>query len=357
MIFHNARFSFVPSQLALILSFSTLLLSGCGGGSGSSPLPPAQEPAAEPRFLGLPAGLTLSMVDTHGLKYYAFNTDSETLTDLNALADASSDSAVQALRISDASLLGSFLQWPDFRVVNAVEKLDGKYLLMKPAYQAGTAVIAGTADNPGDFTQLTHFHDTELAAHSDAEFYGADSCTQADQDAGTCSGKYYGMQRLNAFVAEQNELEAELAGVLPQDQTLCRAYVDPYQKFELEQATAEETHAHGDLMHFALTESGRIYFYTEGENGLQSAQGFVALNGLSSENPIMNCARTAVSRVSEEGILVFVPETQKLYLVDSHGGDFHQHSQWDLADLLPQGVTVDLMAILGEGSHEEHAHE
>lgn len=342
-------------KLAAALSVTSLLLTGCGGGS-SSPSDDMDESA-----LGLPAGLTLTMIDSMNLEYYALDTDTDELTDLNELADGSGDSAVQKLRITDTATLGSFLYWPDFRIVNEEEKLDGKYLLMKPGYQTEDVVLGGTADNPGDFVQLVHFHGDELAAHSEDEFHGADTCSQADQDAGTCSGKYNGLQRLNAYVSDQVALQSEIAEALPEEQNLCRVYIDPYQKFEHEQeeasageANAEEEHAHGDLMHFALTDSGRMYFYEEGEAGLESTQGFVALDDVTS---IANCTRTTIARTSEDGVLVFIPDTQKLYLVDSHGGDFHQHSTWDLADILPTGMTADMVAVLGEGEEHEHDHE
>jgi hypothetical protein len=343
--------TFLLGKLSAVLGISALLLSGCGGSGGDSDTEYS---------LGLPAGLTIAMVDVNNLEYYSLDTTTEELTDLNALADESGDSAVQKLRLTDTSVLGSFVHWPDFRVVNDVEMLDGKYLLMKPDYVPSTTVLGGTEESPGNFVQLVHFHDTDLAAHSTDEFYGADACSQADQDAGTCSGKYYGLQRLNSFVTEQADLEIEIAEALPEDQTLCRAYIDPYQKFEHEQEEAleesggeiqEEAHDHGALTHFALTDTGRMYFYQEGEAGLESIQGFVELDGV---NSVADCSRTTIARASEDGVLVFIPDTQKLYLVDNHGADFHQHSVWNLAEILPEGTTADMAAILGEGTAHEH---
>ena len=329
-----------PLVTALSLALSTSLLTGCGGGSNND------EPNT-PMSASLPAGLTITMVDSTGPYYYAYNTDSDELTDLNNLADSSGDSAIQKLRISDVSTLGAFFDWPDFRMVNDAEKLDGKYLLMKPDYVSGTEISSE------EFVQLVHFHSDDLAAHSADEF--------ANPEEG--SGKYLGLQRLNAHVTAQSELETEIEEVLPAGQTLCRAYVDPYLKFEMEQEhaeeaeveeTTEEEHDHGALTHFALTESGRMYFYQEGENGLDSLQGFVALDEVTS---IENCARTTIARTSEDGVLVFIPDTQKLYLVDSHGGDYHQHSTWNITDILPAGEHADMVAILGAGSAHEHDHE
>ena len=328
---------FKKALLASLISTSALL-TACGGSSGTADTNQDQDQTK----VGLPAGLTLSFVDANSPKYYSFNTTSEALVDLNDLAATSGDSAVQKLAISDTSTIGSFFHWPDFRMNGDVEALDNKYLLMKPTYQTGVSISSD------DFVQLVHFHDTDLAAHSADEF--------ANPVEG--SAKAAGLARLNSHVDFQKDLEEEVSEALPQDQILCKAYVDPYQKFEIEQAetstTTTEAHDHGDLVHFALTQSGRVYFYKEGTSGLESLQGFVTLDGVSN---ISNCARTTIARTSEDGVLVFVPDTQKLYLVDSHGGDYHQHSTWSVSSFLPSGFHADMMAAIGEGAAHDHAAE
>ncbi|WP_319558310.1 hypothetical protein [Thiomicrorhabdus sp.] len=324
------------AKTTMTAAMAALLLSGCGGGSDST------EDSYES---GLPENLTLSFIDAASPQYFALNTNDDSVTDLNDLAAASGDSAVQKLALNDTSVLGSIFFWPDFRLVNGEEKLDGKYLVMKPDYVAGDAI------DSTKFVQLVHFHDTELAAHSADEY----------EDPEEGSREALALERLNAYITEQNDLKAEIEEVLPEDQILCRAYVDPYLKFELEQdaaaetteeITEEEAHDHGDLMHFALTKSGRVYFYKEGENGLESAQGFVVLDDV---EQIENCERTTIARSSEDGVLIFVPDSQSLYLVDSHGADYHQHSQWSVPEVLQNdGLYLDMMAVLGEGAEHDH---
>jgi hypothetical protein len=167
-----------------------------------------------------------------------------------------------------------------------------------------------------------------------------------------------GLERLNSFVTKQKALEEEIAEVIPDGEQLCRAYVDPYVEFELEQEAAAEEgteeHAHGALVHFALTESGRVYFFEEHEGALEQIQGFVSLDDVVT---ISDCNRTTIARVSEDGVIVFVPDTQLLYLVDSHGGDFHQHSTWATSLLMPEGVNADMIAIIGSGEEHDHDHE
>ncbi len=222
-----------------------------------------------------------------------------------------------------------------------------KYLLMVPGYEPG-----GTVD-ADQFVQLVHFHDDELAAHNASEF--------SDPEAG--SGVEAALARLNEFVSEQQELEDGVGEALQAEgQQLCRAFVDPYLEFELGhehegEAAAEEgeeEHEHGELVHFALSDTGRVYFFEEGEDGLESTQGFVSLDGVSG---ISDCNRTTIVRASDDGVLVFVPDTQMFYLVDSHGADFHQHSVWDASAILPAGMSADLVAVIGAGSEHDHDHE
>ena len=320
------------TKTALVAAMATLLLSGCGGSSS---------PEEESHKSGLPEGLTLSFIDAYSAQYFSLNTDTNSVIDLNDLAIKSGDSAIQKLALSDSSSLGSVFFWPDFREVNGKDRFDGKYLVMKPSYELGATI------DSDDFVHLVHFHGTDLAAHTADEF--------ANPEAG--SGKAIAMKRLNDFVAEQVALMDEVSEVLPSDQEICRVYVDPYLQYEAKHSHGESSeegeHAHGDLIHFALTKTGHVFFYTEEEGVLKASQGFVKLDGVSRIN---SCDRTTIARSSDDGVLIFVPDSQSLYLVDSHGADYHQHSKWSVQELLQdQRMHVDMMAVLGAGA-EEHSH-
>ncbi len=318
---------------ASLLCTQAFLFNGCGGSSNN-------DSSDKDTTLGLPEEIDLIMLNALTGAYYSFDSTTETRTDLNELAAASQDSAVQNLQITDTSTIGHFFHWADFRVANDEELLDMKYLLMVPDYTPGDPIDAD------QFVQLAHFHGDQLAAHDAEEF--------RDPEAG--SNKAAALERLNSLVEQQQALEAEIAEVLPDGEQLCRAYVDPYQQFELEQATEGdgEAHDHGALVHFALTESGRVYFFEEHEGALEQIQGFVVLDGVVT---VADCNRTTIARVSDDGILIFVPDTQLLYLVDSHGADFHQHSTWAISLLMPEGVSADLLAVIGSGSEHDHDHE
>ncbi|MEW8339104.1 MAG: hypothetical protein AB2708_04585, partial [Candidatus Thiodiazotropha taylori] len=275
---------------ASVLCTQAFLFNGCGGSSSNNS-------SNDDANLGLPAEMQLIMLNALTGAYYSFDSTTETRTDINEMAAASQDSAVQNLQITDVSTIGHFFHWPDFRLSGTEELLDLKYLLMVPGYTPGDTIDAD------QFVQLTHLHDEELAAHSAEEF--------RDPEAGSAIAA--GLERLNTFVTKQSELEEEIAEVIPAGEQLCRAYIDPYLEFELEQeeagaeeGTGGEEHAHGALVHFALTQSGRVYFYEEHEGALEELQGFVTLDDVVT---ISDCNRTTIGRVSEDGVLIFIPDT------------------------------------------------
>lgn len=320
--------------LSSLLASQTLLITACGDSS--------THPSSDIIDLGLPSDLHLSLIDASTGAYYGYDTSSLILTDLNKEAASSQDSGVQNLAITDTSTIGQFLHWPDVYEDEGEDHLDMKYLLMLPEYISGDTVDASV------FSKLVHFHGDDLAAHTADEFENPEAGSNVEA----------AFARLNDHVADQNALYDEVAEALPAGQQLCRAFVDPYaalehaHEHEHNHAKAEEEH--GELMHFALTDSGRVYFYHEETEGLEEAQNFVKLDNVSS---ILDCSRTTVARASDDGILIFVPDTQTIYLVDSHGSDYHQHSAWDITALLPTGARADLVAILGAGEAHDHDHD
>ncbi len=340
--------------IASLLAGPALLMSACNDSGNSSN---SGEKVIE---TGLPGGLNLSLLNAVDGAFYNYNTSSEIRLDLNEQAASSQDSAVQQLMITDTSVIGHFMYWADGELdhdhdTKAEEdhdheegELETWFLLMRPSYQPGSPVDAD------QFVFSAHFHGDELAAHSAEQYRNPEPGSNVAE----------GLERLNHYVEEQAALQDEVAEALTSEgETLCRAYVDPYVLAELahdeEEHEGEAAKAEGDeheevLVHYALSDSGRMYFFEEHEGALESMQGFVKLDDTSS---IQDCSRTTIARVSEEGVLVFVPDTQKLYLVDSHdGGDFHQHSSWEVSDILPNGVRADLIAILGEGEEHDHDH-
>ena len=55
---------------------------------------------------------------------------------------------------------------------------------------------------------------------------------------------------------------------------------------------------------------------------------------------------------TEDGILFFSSNTQKVYSVDSHDdGIYHIHSSWDISQLLGSGKSAQMMIALEPVSH------
>lgn len=345
---------------ASMLSGTALLIGACsdsGDGGGADTI-----------LTGLPEGLTLAMLDKAGGQFYALDTTTGVRTDLNEAARSSTDPAVRNLEVTDTSVIGHFLHWPDAadhdhdHAKQAEEghddehgegEFEQRFVLMRPDYEPGSVIDAD------QFVVLIDFHGDELAGHTADEY--------RDQPDGSVAAEE--LERLNAFVVEQQELVDEVTEAMPDGQTLCSAYIDPYLAGEhgdehahgdepAKQETGDEHghDEHGELIHYALTDTGRVYFFEEHTDGLELAQEtFVQLTGVSS---ILDCSATTIARASDEGVLIFVPDSQFVYFVDAHeGADFHQHSRYAVADMMPAGVRADLIAIVGAGEDHDHDDE
>lgn len=339
--------------LAPVFVGAALLLAGCEGDDANN--------SAGTIDVGMPEGFILAMLDSTDGAFHAYDSTSKQRIDLNAKAAASQDESIQNMRIDSVADIGHFLHWPDSgEEHDHVAKSEGdeheeaeleqKFLLMQPNYQRGSAIDSDS------FSVLVHLHDDELAGHTASEYASASEGSALAEE----------LERLNLFVTEQQDLHDELSEALPTDQTLCRAFVDPY--LHAEHAHEEEQHANdevtpakteemheGELIHYALTDSGRVYFFEEDDGALEEAQSHIDLTDVIT---IADCDRTTIARASDEGILIYVPDTQYLYLVDAHeGSSFHQHSRYDVSRLVPAGESADLMAIVGEGDDHDHDHE
>ena len=301
----------LPIKL-VITTFFIALLSGCGGGSS--------DPHHETADI-LPDGNWLIFIDASSPKLFSYDTNSESYLDLNARATSSSETDEQNLSVTDTSAIGSFLHWLD----NGNDKI----LLMKPGYNRGESIDASK------FLFLAHPHGNKLAAHASSEF----------ENPAEGSKKQKGLARLNSYVTQQAELFTKVNAALQAEapgETLCQAYVDLHED------------ASSPLMHLALTQSGRVYDFSEVDGTLKaSSSGFSELTGVSH---IQDCAKSSIVRVNKDGVFIFVADTQKLYLIDRHGGDFHLHASWKISDFMPTGFHADFMTAISnaDSEHEHH---
>jgi hypothetical protein len=209
-------------------------------------------------------------------------------------------------------------------------EIDEKVVMLKESFEGNISYQ--------NLIYIGHFHDTELASHSPDEF-APENISEAKQKA---------LIRLNSYLAEQREIEEEISEALNEEnETLCNFFV-PFHEEHEEMETEEE---HEEIPHFALSETGKLYIFTEEESELKKIQAPVVLNG------VTECSKSGSGITSSpEGVFVFSEETQKLYLVDAHGMDYHQHSQWSLGEFLPSSFEATQMIGFGLGEDANHTH-
>lgn len=225
---------------------------------------------------------------------------------------------------------GRLLYFPDEYQEGEV---DEKVVMLKASYDYA---VDGNLTYE-DFIYLGHFHDEELAAHSADEF-----APENINDAKTAA-----LLRLNRYLAEQEEIKEEIKeAVEAEGESLCNFFVpEHHHEDEHETDEADEEEA---VAHFALSSSGKVYIFEEQDDALVSIQDPVQLEGAS------ECAadESGITSSGDAGIFVFLKSTQKLYLVDAHGLDYHQHSQWDLTEFMPSSFEATQMIGFGEGEHD-----
>ena len=329
------------------------------GGSGS----------VTPSEADLPDGKTLVFYSQDSTAQYSYNTDTDAAHDLNS--DSTSNFYARDKE------MGRLFHWPDEYEPGQV---DEKVILFKADYTY-------SSDDPvdhEDFLYLGHFHGDELAAHSADEF---------DPDNPSFSdGKQAALERLNEYLAHRKELETELTTALQEqapNDDLCAFLVPEHGPQAHGDHGHEEDHAHdagehgedghnedgsngeapndenhtgeSSVPHYVLARSGQVFVFEDHEGDLEPYQpNPVQLSGLSlcdANN------RGSLTRYGAHGILVFAEQSQRLYLVDEHGLDYHEHSMWNGPEFLPGGVAMTQMIGVnnpsGEDSHDhgEDSHD
>ena len=303
------------------------IITGCGG-SGSTNSNSGQQPEID-----LPDGKALVFFDNASSKQYGYNTDTETFEDMNV--------AGENYDMTDKH--GKLIVW--HQETSAGE--DQKIVMLHDDFD----INEGNHTHNG-FHYLGHIHEENneqhFAAHSSDEF---DPINNASEK------KLATLIALNAHLIEQEEIKEEIEEALPSGETLCNFYVFGHEEHEEhaeeeghEEHEEEEEHEAG--AHIALTTSGKVYIYEEHEGELEESQSSFALDGVTAckEN------ESSIIQNGEHGVLIFAAQSQKLYLADEHGADFHVHSTWDAATFLPAGFTPTMFAGIGEGD-EDHDHD
>jgi hypothetical protein len=335
-----------------------------GGTADNETDPNAQNPSGA----DLPDGKTLVFYSQDSAAQHSYNTDTDVAHDLNN--DPTSNFYARD------KPMGRLFYWPDEYEPGQV---DEKVILFRADYNY-------SSDDPvdhEDFLYLGHFHGDELAAHSADEF--------DPEDPSFSDGKQAALDRLNDYLAHRKELETELTTALQEqapDDALC-AFLVPEHGPQAqsghghEEDPAHEAGEHGEdghdegghdgethndenhtgesaVPHYVLARSGRVFIFEDHEDGLEPAQSPVQLSGLSlcdANN------QGSLTLYGAHGILVFAEQSQRLYLVDEHGLDYHEHAMWNGPEFLPGGLAVTQMIGVdnpsGEDSHNhgEDSHD
>lgn len=284
------------------MTAALFMMSGCGSSGGE-----AHNEAPELESEG--KTLIFYSASTNG--QYAYDVDSETVTDLNGETDAEGED-ITNFNMS-ASDKGRLFIWVDDKGDTDASNDEDKVVMFRSDYafaEDGNATWE-------DFYYLGHFHShTEddntttyhLAAHANEEF---------DVTEGA---KYNAMLRLNAYLQQQETLKSELAALLPAEaNALCA-----FHRFE--------------------NEEGETFYYTMGTNGTMYV--YDAAYGFRDSVAVADsCEADGVGMSSaEDGVLIFLSGTQKAYLIDSHeDGIYHVHSSWALSELLGDGKSAQMM--------------
>lgn len=207
---------------------------------------------------------------------------------------------------------------------------DPKIVMLKKGFSIEDANVTHQ-----DFEYLGHFHGTDLAAHSSDEF----------DPSVASAAKTATLARFSEHLREQAEIQAEIQEALSSEgEELCDFYVQGHH--EEDTNTTQES-----AIHYVLTKSAKVLFYVDGDAGLEKLQGQLAVNlSAASSCEVDKSGITA----SHAGVFIFLESTQRLYLVDSHGLDYHEHSAWDLSEFMPSGFDASQMIGFGEddGEHD-----
>ena len=307
---------------------SGLMLAGCGGSSA----PESDTKNVSSTQIDLPDGNVLIFFDNETSAQYLYDTDSETYEDMN----------IEGENYDMTDKNGKLIVWNHHTAAG----VDPKIVMLDEYFDINDGNLTYT-----DFHYLGHFHEENnekfFAAHSADEF---DPAVASDQ-------KLAALDALNAHLLEQEEIKEEISEALlletEGNETLCNFFVFAHDHdHDHEEADTNETGEEA-APHLALTVSGKVYVFAEANETLTQVQNPVVLDGVTA------CQedQSSIIQNGDHGVLIFSAQTQKLYLVDNHGMDFHQHSSWDIDRFLPNGFTPTQMAGIGEGEEHDHEHE
>lgn len=297
------------------------ILSGCGS-NGDSRGSEAKLPELESE------GKTLVFYSASTNEQNAYTVDDGSVLNLQGTKDAEGEDITNFNMQTDEK--GKLFVWIDDKGDDNASNDEDKIVMFNQDY-VYTPEKNATWEN---FYYLGHFHahkddgktEYHLAAHSNDEF---------DVTAG---GKYDAMQRLNTYLAEQYELEQNLTALLPAAANgLCGFHTFVNEKDK--------------TFYFVMGTNGKMYIYDKSFSYVDKT----ALTGVDS------CLENQFGMSStEDGVLYFSEATQQLHMIDSHDGGkaWHEHTTFDLEELLGAGKKAEMMVgiapVTGEEDHDHN---
>ena len=288
-----------------------LLLVGCGSSSDSrgseTDLPELES-----------AGKTLVFYNATTNEQNAYTVDDGSVLNLQGATDEDDNNITNFNMQSDEQ--GKFFVWIDNKGDANASNDEGKIIMFNQDYSY-------TPDNNAtweDFYYLGHFHshtndDNEtvnaLAAHSNDEF-----------DV-TSGGKYNAMIRLNTYLAEQYALEQNLSTTL----------ANGTENTSSEELCGFHTLVNDDgTFYMVMGTGGTMFIYNQNSSFVDQT----SLTGVD----VCTANQFGMSS-TEDGVLYFSEATQQLHMIDSHDGGtvWHEHSTFEVEDLLGTGKTAEMM--------------
>ena len=295
-------------NMALVLS-TLAILSGCGSDS---------DDVASSKGATIPdiesAKKVLTFYGTASNDNYAVDLETNTLTNLN-------ENNKTAILEGEE---GRLFVWIDNKGDDNASNDEDKVIMFKKNYS-----ITDHNATWEDFHYINHLSGDEMHPHHNSEFNTTDPE----------SAKYKAMVRLNEYLLEQEALKTELANsVTAKGTSICNYYSVKHEN---------------DTDYFVMGTDGYIYTYEN--NGTDTS--FKDATLISSAGCVAD--ESGIS-AAQEGVIVYLKSTSKLYLVDSHGdGVSHVHSEWNLSEILSAGASIDMMVGIVDLEHDgdEHDHE
>ncbi|HFU75439.1 MAG TPA: hypothetical protein ENK66_04260 [Arcobacter sp.] len=258
--------------------------------------------------------------------HYGYDVAEEQLINLNETSYSHDGEDVNITNFNlTASEIGKPFIWLDNKGDTNESNDEQKLIMTKSTYNYATDGNITWED----FYYLGHFHSEEengethyhLAAHSNDEF-----------DT-TAVKKVAALKRINIYLSAQNQLEQNLTNTIPSGANgLCGFYT-------------KIDHEHEEKTHFAMGNNGTIYIYDENITALQ-------------DEVVVHTSCTAgemgISGV-EEGVWVYLADSQKVHVVDSHDdGVYHVHETHNVSEYVGDGKSIKTMVSIEPVSSDDH---